>query len=146
VGYAASKYFQWYLQGDSKFVIMELAPMSAFSRLLWLISCVAICAILLAGTIFKVWNGRHMALKTLGIVAGTLIFAGAVHWVQRMIFLTGLSMASTAAPMGEPVMVSAQAFPVTTPFVVIMVGQLILFFLVGSSRPKSGPPAVLVAN
>jgi len=146
MGYVASKYFQWYIQGAGKVVLVELAPASLLSRLLWLISCVAICAILLGGTVFKVWNDRHVALKTMCIVVGTLIFAGAVHWVQRTMFLTGLSIASTANPGGEPMMISTQAIPVTTPFVVIMVAQLLLFFLIGFSRPKSGPPPVPVAN
>jgi hypothetical protein len=143
MNYLASKYFQWYLPSDGRVFAVDgptTGPLPAVDLAFY----VAACALLLGGALFKVWGDRHALVKSVCIVLGTLIFAGAVHWVQWAIFLS-----MTAAPPpgvgGAPsIVMSAGGIPMMIPFVVIIAGQIILFVRLGRSRPRSGPPPVPV--
>jgi hypothetical protein len=135
------KYYLWYLEGHNC-VLMNGAPTEDGKRFLLLAGFFLICLVCLIVTVSRVWNDRHVALKTLGIILGTVVFGCAVHEGQRLMFLTGLEIAEKMAPASQPLCLDIRAIPITAPFLVIISGQFVLFFLVFGSRPKSGPPPV----
>ena len=85
---------------------------------------------LVAGAVLMWWRGRRDELVTLiGLVAGSLLAAGACAWVGHLVGPEPVTRALASAPDGstapEPISVSADAAYLVWPFATV-VGTLII--------------------